>query len=129
MTLSSVSVIAQRAAAAAGRAVTRIGAFARPIALVGTFVATLSLAGPAAAQSGQQEPQHQHPAPAEQVDHTQHMAAAGLFPSRDASGTAWLPEASPMYGLHSRAGAWELMWHGSAFLQFLHEEAEEHRGA
>jgi hypothetical protein len=34
-----------------------------------------------------------------------------------------------MYGLHRRGGQWELMGHGSAFLQLLHEAANEDRGS
>jgi hypothetical protein len=102
------------------------------------MLASFAIAVPAMAQEHQHPPtppqsptagQQQHATPAEQDEHAQHMAAAAMFPARDASGTAWLPEASPIYGLHSRAGGWELMWHGNAFLQVLHEEAEEHRGA
>jgi hypothetical protein len=83
-----------------------------------------------------QEHQHEPAAPAPQApagDHQHdHSAMAGtptLFPARDASGTAWLPEHTPMYGLHGRAGAWELMAHGNVFAQFLYEAAAEHRGA
>ena len=47
--------------------------------------------------------------------------ASGLFTSRDASGTAWLPDASPMYGVEVAAGAWSVMLHGNAFVQFLNE--------
>ncbi|HXH07741.1 MAG TPA: hypothetical protein VNI83_14250 [Vicinamibacterales bacterium] len=54
--------------------------------------------------------------------HAQHEpAATSLFEGRDASGTAWLPPETPMYGLHRRAGSWELMAHGVGFLQFLSE--------
>ena len=75
-------------------------------------------ARPAVAQEPAQE--HQH-----------HAAQAGetLFPARDASGTSWLPDSSPMHAGHARAGSWELMWHGAAFLQFINESAPEHRGA
>ena len=52
-----------------------------------------------------------------------------LFPARDASGTSWLPDQTPMHAGHARAGSWELMWHGTAFLQFINESAPEHRGA
>ena len=52
-----------------------------------------------------------------------------MFPLREGSGTGWLPETTPMYAIHGRAGAWELMWHGNAFLQILHEAAQEPRGA
>jgi hypothetical protein len=76
----------------------------------------------------QPEGQHQHPAPAGQHEHAQHVSG-NLFPARESSGTSWLPEATPMYALHGRAGNWELMWHGNAYLQFLHEEAEVHRGS
>jgi hypothetical protein len=41
--------------------------------------------------------------------------------TRDASGTAWQPDASPMYAFHGQAGGWNLMAHGNAFIQFLHE--------
>ena len=47
-----------------------------------------------------------------------------LFPSRDASGTAWLPETTPMYGLHWQLGAWQAMGHGKVFAQFLYESGD-----
>ena len=102
---------------------------------MGTRVLVIFLASAALATHGwaeQQPPpaeQHQHPAPAQQDEHAQHTADGAMFAARDGSGTAWLPAASPMYALHGRAGAWEWMAHGNAFLQFLHEEAEDHRGA
>ena len=79
------------------------------------------LAGGAAAQ------EHQHPAPV--VDHSQHAGRgeAGLFAARDASGTSWLPEQTPMLGLHRSAGGWEVMVHGNLFAQFLYEGGEVHR--
>jgi YHS domain-containing protein len=40
---------------------------------------------------------------------------------RDGSGTAWLPDASPMYAIHRQKGAWTLMAHENVFVQFLHE--------
>ena len=82
---------------------------------------------PAFAQE-HQHPQTQQPAPTAQHQH-EHGAAASLFAPRDASGTAWLPANTEMYGLHRRAGQWELMGHGNVFLQLLHEAANEHRGA
>ena len=54
-------------------------------------------------------------------------SAATLFPSRDSSGTAWLPDRTPMYGFHRQQGAWEVMLHGNAFAQYLYESGEEHR--
>lgn len=105
-----------------------------------TMISIALWAVPAAAQQNhehdppaapQQAPaqEHQHQTPAEQDEHAQHMQSGGVFPAREGSGTAWLPETTPMYALHGQVGAWELMWHGNAFLQFLHEEAEDSRGA
>jgi hypothetical protein len=54
--------------------------------------------------------------------------ASGLFSTREASGTAWLPDATPMNGLHRQTRGWEVMVHGNGFLQILHESAPEHRG-
>jgi len=42
-----------------------------------------------------------------------------LLDGSDGSGTAWLPAATPMYGIHRQVGTWEVMLHGNAFLQFL----------
>jgi hypothetical protein len=89
----------------------------------------VGLAAPVAAQ------QHVHePSPAQQPaqpDHAQHAghegSASSLFSPRDASGTAWLPDATPMYGVHGRTGNWELMGHGTLFAQFLYEGGEAHR--
>ena len=61
-------------------------------------------------------------------EHAHGMAAASQFEAREASGTAWLPDATPMYGFHRTAGTWELMFHGNGFVQLLHEAAPEHRG-
>jgi hypothetical protein len=56
------------------------------------------------------------------ADHAQHEPdAMAMFPSREASGTAWLPNESPMYGIHRPIGAWHVMGHGAAFAQFLYD--------
>ena len=66
--------------------------------------------------------QHQHERPAQPpADHTQHEATMAMFPSREASGTAWLPIESPMYGIHRPVGSWHVMGHGAAFGQFLYD--------
>jgi hypothetical protein len=43
----------------------------------------------------------------------------GINHTRDASGTSWLPDASPMQGLMRSRGTWTLMLHGNAFLEFI----------
>jgi hypothetical protein len=55
-----------------------------------------------------------HGAPAEA-----RRPAVELSQSRTASGTAWLPDAERVPGLHTTAGAWSLMLHGAAFLQYV----------
>ena len=41
--------------------------------------------------------------------------------TREGSGSSWSPDASPMYMVHVQKGAWMLMTHENAFLQFLSE--------
>lgn len=56
-----------------------------------------------------------------QHDHQQQGAASA---AREGSGTAWLPDASPMYAIHRQRGAWALMGHGNSFAQFLSDAGE-----
>jgi hypothetical protein len=70
------------------------------------------------------EQEHEHPpAPEQQHDH----AGMAMFPLREGSGTAWLPDTTPMYGLHRTAGSWQLMGHGNVFAQFLYDSGERGR--
>ena len=85
--------------------------------------------GAARAFAQDQPQQQQTQAPPAEHQHDHGTTATSLFAPREASGTAWLPAATEMYALHGRAGRWELMAHGNAFLQFLHEAANEHRGS
>ena len=68
--------------------------------------------------------------PADQPPHMDHGAmqmehdVMTRFPMREASGTSWNPDASPMYGAHLTAGRWQLMFHGNAFLQYVDERSE-----
>jgi hypothetical protein len=58
------------------------------------------------------------------ADHAGHGMTPGVLGeprSREGSGTAWLPDASPMLAFHGRAGDWETMLHGSLFLQYVAE--------
>ena len=45
----------------------------------------------------------------------------GIPMTRMGSGTSWLPDASAMRAWHFTAGAWMLMVHGDAFLQYDHQ--------
>jgi hypothetical protein len=50
-----------------------------------------------------------------------------LFPAREASGTAWVPDDTPMYAVMRTFGEWQTMMHGTAFVQFLYEPGDRHR--
>jgi hypothetical protein len=47
--------------------------------------------------------------------------------TRESSGTAWLPDASPMHALHGRSGAWELMLHGAIYVHWLDDGGDRGR--
>ena len=95
---------------------------------VRSFGLCFVLAAPLARAAAQEPHVHQHPAPETQPPADQHaghaQGVAGAFDPREASGTAWLPELTPMYGIHQTAGTWQVMWHGNAFAQYLHETGE-----
>jgi hypothetical protein len=50
-----------------------------------------------------------------------------MFPARESSGTSWLPDTTPMFGVVKSRGPWELMFHGTLFGQFLYEPGDKHR--
>jgi hypothetical protein len=79
---------------------------------------------PQPAAPPQEQHQHQPPGQEPQPNHTQHEGAMTMFPPREASGTAWLPDATPMYGSHRQAGSWQLMGHGNTFAQFLYDSGD-----
>src|SRR5689334_17732427 len=80
------------------------------------LIGMLSLA--LAAESFAQE-SHQHD--------MSNMSSDGIPATREGSGTSWQPDESPMYAVHRAAGAWMLMLHGTAFLQYLDDGGD--RGA
>ena len=62
--------------------------------------------------------------------HQHHGASADsieLFPVRDASGTAWLPNETPMFGAQQTLSRWDVMLSGVAFATFLYEPGDVHR--
>lgn len=63
------------------------------------------------------------------VAHHQHDAVVDqpLFPSRDASGTAWSPDATPMAAAMHQWRGWSLMLHGNLFGQLIVEPGDRHR--
>jgi hypothetical protein len=81
-------------------------------------VSALILIGALATVRAQEPAPHQHEHGA--MDPAEHQAEM----AREASGTAWLPDVTPMYAVHAQKGAWQLMAHGNGFVQFLHESGE-----
>jgi hypothetical protein len=70
----------------------------------------------------------QQAAPASGQPHVHEPAdPVALFPAREASGTAWQPDETPMDGHHRTWRGWDVMLHGRAFLQFLYEPVDRHR--
>lgn len=86
------------------------------------LAATFAPAVPALAQEAA-------PAPPEPHSVREHVAVTAplLTPTRDASGTAWLPAATPMYGVHQPWRGWDLRLDGVLFVQFLAEPGDRHR--
>ena len=70
------------------------------------------------------EPQKKEPQQTHDMQHMSHEQPEAMPSSRQGSGTAWLPEDSPMYAAHTEAGQWMLMLHGNAFLQYLRESGD-----
>ena len=64
---------------------------------------------------------------ASQHRHPSDPSGFELFPARDASGTAWLPNLTPVFGARTAWRGWDIMLHGNAFAQFLYEPGERHR--
>jgi hypothetical protein len=58
--------------------------------------------------------------------HTAQVATQEVLPM-EASGTSWLPAATPMRAWTHQAHGWELMGHADVFAQFLFESGEIHR--
>ena len=54
------------------------------------------------------------------MQHSNHTDSGplGIPETRMGSGTAWLPDSSPMHAAHYVLGRWTLMVHGTPFLQY-----------
>jgi hypothetical protein len=69
----------------------------------------------------------QEPQPPREVHEHVSVTAPLLTPTRDASGTGWLPDATPMYGVHREWSSWEVRVNGAIFMQALFEPRDRHR--
>src|SRR5918996_5788551 len=94
-------------------------AFLRVALLASIGVARSTVAAAQASPAPAQE-QHQHPAAVPEQPQTE----GEMQMAREGSGTAWLPDTTPMYAIHWQRGPWQLMAHGNAFVQFLSESGD-----
>jgi hypothetical protein len=91
------------------RTVTLTVTVAVAVAVAGAFVPRLALA-----QNSQASPATAKPSGMSLI-----MRGALDVPmSRLGSGTSWLPDSAPMYGVMTRAGSWGIMAHASVFAQY-----------
>lgn len=67
------------------------------------------------------------PIAADQVHEHVDVSAPALTPTRDSSGTSWLPLATPMYGVHRTWRGWDVRLDGAAFAQLVVEPIDRHR--
>src|SRR5262245_16454919 len=102
----------------------------RWIASLLVVIFTVSVASSSAtAQTSSNDPQQPESPPSSSADpsqkHAQHDMqhmhmdeSMYIAPTREGSGTAWLPDDTPIYAVHQQAGAWTLIAHGNAFVQY-----------
>lgn len=71
----------------------------------------------------------QEPTPASTTEVHEHVVVDGamLTPTRETSGTAWIPSATPMYGVHRPWRGWDVRLNGAVFVQALYEPRDRHR--
>jgi YHS domain-containing protein len=100
-------------------------AFSRFVGAVAfVLIAGLSAVSVQAQSSSPSQPttteQHQHPVATPAQEHEGH----DIQLPREGSGTAWLPDTTPMYAIHWQRGPWQFMVHENAFIQFLHDSGD-----
>jgi hypothetical protein len=71
----------------------------------------------------------QEPQPTPPPETHEHVVVDGtmLTPTREGPGTAWIPAATPMYGLHRPWRTWDIRLNGTVFAQAVYEPRERHR--
>lgn len=84
----------------------------------------LSLVVAPAAATAQERPS---PPPVQEVHEHVEVPGTLLTPSRDASGTGWLPQSTPMYGVHQPWRGWDVRLNGNLTALFVYEPGERHR--
>jgi hypothetical protein len=67
--------------------------------------------------------------PPPRIDIHEHVGVTALLltPTKETSGTAWMPQITPMYGIHRPWRGWDVRLNGVAFVQVIHEPRDRHR--
>ena len=92
----------------------------RHVFMVAVLTALLTTPAAAVGQESRSTP------PTEVHEHVA-VTAPLLTPTREASGTAWLPSVTPMYGVHRPWRGWDVRLDGVAFLEGVLEPRDRHR--
>jgi hypothetical protein len=71
--------------------------------------------------------QQTEPTPATEIHEHVAVTAPLLTPTRETSGTSWLPAVTPMYGVHRPWRGWDIRLNGAAFVEALFEPRDRHR--
>ena len=63
------------------------------------------------------------------IDMHEHVGVTAplLTPTKETSGTGWMPQITPMYGIHRPWRGWDIRLNGVAFVQAIHEPRDRHR--
>jgi hypothetical protein len=63
------------------------------------------------------------------IDVHEHVGVTAplLTPTKETTGTAWMPAVTPMYGVHRPWRGWDLRLNGAVFVQALYEPRDRHR--
>jgi hypothetical protein len=69
----------------------------------------------------------EQPRPSTEVHEHVAVTAPLLTPPNETTGPSWLPEATPMYGVHRPWRGWDIRLNGVAFAQGLYEPRDRHR--
>ena len=69
----------------------------------------------------------QEPQPRPDVHEHVAVSAPLLTPTNESSGTSWLPQTTPMYGIHQPWRGWDLRLNGVVVADARYEPGERHR--
>jgi hypothetical protein len=99
----------------------------RHAAIWGFLGVVIGAAGTAQAQHHDERPDtatEAHETTASPQPEMPSLSVLGLPISRHGSGTAWLPDTSPMRAFHARLASWDVMVHANVFVGYDHQGSD-----